>query len=498
MRPDLLLIHPGDRAASYQSLGAELAAIEPPLWAGLLAAHARGRGYAVELLDANAEGLSAVEAATRTVDARPRLVAMVVYGHNPSASTQTMPAAGAICRAIKAAAPDVPILMAGGHVAALPARTLAEEAVDFVATGEGFTTICDLIEVLRSRGRLDAVRGLMYREDTRLRTTASAPLLQPLDSAVPALPWDLFPMDRYRAHNWHCFGEPSRQPYAALYTTLGCPYHCSYCCIQAPFRTGERALGLPVTTNSYRYWSPAAVVDQIDILVERYGVRHLKIADEMFVLNPRHVRDICGRLTERRHGLNMWAYARPDTVAGDLPDLLKAAGVNWLALGIESGAPHVRDRAGKPMAQRQIVGTVARLREAGIAVIANYVFGLPDDTIQTMQETLDLALELDCEFANFYCAMAYPGAHLHGEALAAGWRLPATWAGFSQHAIDTQPLPTRHVEARDVLRFRDAAFDTYFRRRSYLENVASRFGAGTAAEIERMTAHSLRRTLLEA
>ena len=62
-------------------------------------------------------------------------------------------------------------------------------------------------------------------------------------------------MDRYRAHNWHCFGGIDRQPYAALYTTLGCPYRCTFCCIQAPFKAGEQAAGFQPGANSYRYWS---------------------------------------------------------------------------------------------------------------------------------------------------------------------------------------------------------------------------------------------------
>ena len=78
-------------------------------------------------------------------------------------------------------------------------------------------------------------------------------------------------MAKYRAHNWHCFGHLERQPYAALYTTLGCPYHCSFCCIQAPFKSGEAALGR--ASNSYRLWSPSHVVDQLELLATRYGVR---------------------------------------------------------------------------------------------------------------------------------------------------------------------------------------------------------------------------------
>src|SRR5205823_14817997 len=108
-----------------------------------------------------------------------------------------------------------------------------------------------------------------------------------------------------------------------------------------------------------------------------------------------------------------------------------------------------------------------------------------------MQRTLDLALELNCEFANFYCAMAYPGSPLYEQAARAGWRLPDTWSGYSQHAVDTLPLPTRHLTAGEVLRFRDRAFETYFTHPSYLEMVRQKFGDETIAHVRQMTAHRL-------
>ena len=110
-----------------------------------------------------------------------------------------------------------------------------------------------------------------------------------------------------------------------------------------------------------------------------------------------------------------------------------------------------------------------------------------------MQRTLDLALDLNCEFANFYSAMAYPGSPLYEVAIRRGWRLPDTWSGYSQHSVDTLPLPTRHISAGEVLRFRDRAFDTYFRHEPYLRMVEEKFGEDTLAHIREMTSHTLER-----
>jgi len=170
--------------------------------------------------------------------------------------------------------------------------------------------------------------------------------------------WDLLPMPAYRAHNWHCFGDLDREPYAAIYTTLGCPYHCTFCCIQAPFRGGEQAQGLKAGSSSYRFWSPAKVLDQIDLLVTKYGVRNIKFADEMFVLHPRHIAAIADGIIARGYDLNIWAYARVDTVKDDMLDRLRRAGFRWLAFGIEAADEGVLEDVDKRYSIEQVHTTI--------------------------------------------------------------------------------------------------------------------------------------------
>jgi anaerobic magnesium-protoporphyrin IX monomethyl ester cyclase len=491
---DLVLINPGSRTRVYQALGQSLSAIEPPIWAGLMATYVRRRGFGVEVLDAEALDLAPEDVAKQVSVMAPRLAAVVVYGHQPSASTQVMPAARAVCAALKAAAPETKVLLLGGHVAALPQRTLEEEPADFVAGGEGLQTLVDLCAALASPSpNLSQVHDLWYRDAGAVHFTKPAPLLRDLDGQTPEIAWDLLPMPRYRAHNWHTLGYPSRQPYAAIYTTLGCPHRCSFCCIQAPFKSGEAAAGLNPAANSYRLWDPRLVVDQLELLHRDYGVTHVKFADEMFVLNPRHADAICTGIIERKLNLNIWAYARVDSVRDGMLPKLKAAGFNWLAFGIEAANPRVRDDVQKGFDQDDIRATLAKVAAAGIHVIGNFIFGLPEDDLATMQETLDLALELNCEFANFYCTMAYPGSALYQAAVREGWPLPETWGGYSQHAVDCLPLPTRHVSAGEVLAFRDAAFQTYYTNPAYLAKVQRLFGAEAVTHIRQMTAHKLER-----
>ncbi|HZB90749.1 MAG TPA: radical SAM protein [Stellaceae bacterium] len=490
-RIDVVLVNPGGRDKIYQELGSDLTAVEPPLWCRLLASYVRHRGYSVRIIDSEAENLGAASVAEAVKRLEPRLVGMVVFGHQPSASTQMMAGAGEACRAIKELDPDQKILILGGHVSALPERTLREERVDFAAVGEGAQTLQQLIDVLRSPqpDQLDGVAGLAFRRNGEMVVNPMPPLLGDLDRDLPGDTWDLLPMERYRAHNWQCFGDLGRRvPYASIYTSLGCPYHCSFCCINAPF-------GKP----NYRMRSPEAVVAEVEHLYRVYGVRTFKIIDELFVLNDRHVRGICEGLIARGFSddLNIWAYARPDTIKPGQLALLRKAGIRWLALGIESGSKKVRDDADKSLKSDDIKGIVERIQQAGIHIIGNYIFGLPEDDAETMAETLALAKELNTEFVNFYAGMAYPGSRLYEQALALNWELPESWSGYSQHSYDARPLPTKHLTAAEVLRFRDQAFTDFFTNPRYLDMVTQRFGIETRRHLEGMTKHKLRRKLLE-
>ena len=489
---DLLLINPGGRDRIYQQLGADLTAVEPPLWCRLIAGYIVDRGFSVRILDSEAEGKGPETLAREVEEGRPRLVGMIVFGHQPSASTQQMAAASEVCRAIKTRCPGQKILIAGGHVSALPERTMLEEPVDFACNGEGPVTFHLLLQQLSAeQPDYAGVPGLVWRDDgpfRQIRNNAPAPLIKDLDADLHGNVWHLLPMDAYRAHNWQCFGDlGARRPYASIYTSLGCPFRCNFCCINAPFGT-----------NRYRMRNPAKVAEEIDFLYRTYGVKTFKIIDEMFVLNDRHVTGICNLLAAQRYApeLNIWAYARVDTIKKPQLQLLRAAGIRWLALGIESGSEHVRDGAEKSLSSEDIVSIVRDIKGAGIHVIGNFIFGLPDDDLQTMRQTLDLAKDLNCEFANFYSAMAYPGSPLYAMAVRNGWELPEHWSGYSQHSYDCKPLRTEKVSAAQVLEFRDLAFHEYFENQRYLRDVAAKFGPETRTHIENMTAIRLTRQIL--
>lgn len=473
-RLDLLLVNPGTSQAVYQGLSESLTAIEPPLWCRLIAGYCRDRGQAVEIMDLEAGRVEPWPVKP------PRFIAVVLHGHQPSASTQQMTGIGRLLEEIRRVYPYAKTILVGGHVAALTQRTMEEEACDYACSGEGPETICGLLK----GAPLDELPGLAYREGGEIRINPRGTPIADLDTYLHGNTWDLLPMESYRAHNWQCFDGSPRGPYASIYTSLGCPFACTFCCINAPFGG-----------KGYRTRSPASVVAEVARLYRRYGVKTLKIVDEMFVLKPSHYVPICEGLAALPFAseLNIWAYARIDTVKPEKLALLRRAGIRWLALGIESASSVVRDGAEKHLDDAAIRRIVKQIQDAGINVIGNFIFGLPDDTLEGMHETLDLAMSLDLDFANFYSAMAYPGSALYEATPAED--LPANWSGYSQHSRDTRPLPTATMGSSEVLAFRDAAFRRYFESAAYRDHIGRKFGPEALAEIDTMLAQPMEREM---
>jgi len=117
--------------------------------------------------------------------------------------------------------------------------------------------------------------------------------------------------------------------------------------------------------------------------------------------------------------------------------------------------------------------------------------GLPDDTFETMQETLDMAIDINAEFFNIYSTMAYPGSKLYEEAIKNNIKLPSSWSDYSQHSKNQLPLPTKYLKANDVLKFRDKAWKEYFTNSRYLDMIKNKFGQEVVKHIEFMTSKKL-------
>ena len=500
---DVLFVTADSGLIAYQQLSRTFSAIEPPTWALLLAESCRSKGFGVGILDCSAEQLSPAEAVRRIDDADARLVCFVVYGQNPNSGTTNMGGAIDLAAAFKHANPAVPTCFVGSHTSALPLEVLASPAVDFVLLNEGVYALHSLLAT-DLRTDLASVRGIGFKEDGRPRLNAPERIVpqELMDRDLPGYAWDLLPcrekpLDLYRAHFWHAnFDHDLRTPFAAIYTSLGCRFKCDFCMINIVNRTSNDAGVSAAASPIMRFWSPGFMLRQFEILAGM-GVSTVRLSDEMFFLDKRFFEPLLEGLVERDLGFRMWAYSRIDTVRPKFLELFRKAGIDWLALGVEAANQQIRREVSKGTFEEVNIREVARsIRGADINVIANYIFGFPDDTLDTMQQTLDLALDLNTEMANMYPCQALPGSPLHVEAKRAGWALPTDYAGYGFLSYDSQPLPTKHVSAAEVLRFRDRACQIYFTNPEYLALVERRFGAQQRQNVEEMARIPLKRRLL--
>jgi anaerobic magnesium-protoporphyrin IX monomethyl ester cyclase len=488
---DLLIIKPGNPKKIYGNLSNSFAAVEPPVLGGLVAGFIREKGYSVKIIDMETEGMDAEMVANRIFEIKPLLVNIVVAGPNPSASsTPLMGVTREVLNSINERNLNVKTILTGIHPSALPERTLREEKTDFVGKGESFYTALYLLEALKFNKNIEKqkIDGLWFlNEEGDLISNGWGKLVENLDE-IPFIAWDLLDMKKYRSHNWHCFDDfNQRSPYAVIYTSLGCPYNCSYCNIRTLYD------GKP----GIRFRSPENVIKEIDLLVKSYNVKTIKFLDELFAINEERVDRICDLLIQRNYNLNIWAYARINTVNEKMLRKMKKAGINWLCYGIESGSKKVRTGVSKLGFEQDTIGKVVKMtKDAGIYILGNFIFGLPDDNLETMKETFNMAKELKCEYVNFYATMAYPGSKLYEDALRGGIKLPESWLGFAQLNEETLPLPTKHISGEEVLRFRDKAFKEYFANPDYLEMIEEKFGKDIVSHINEMLKHEINRKFI--
>lgn len=502
---DVLFVNADAAARSYQDLSRDYSAIEPPTWSLLLAQSCRAKGYGVAILDASAENLTDEEAVARMAEMRPRLICFVVYGQNPNSGTTNMAGNVACCELVKQTHPELTTCFVGSHTSALPKEVLSLPYVDFVLLNEGVYALHNLLKTdLKNPLDLAKVKGIGHKAhgEPMLNTPEHVVPQDRLDIEMPGYAWDLLPkrrnpLDLYRAHFWHAeYSHELRTPFAALYTSLGCAFKCDFCMINIVNRVNNDDDIVASDSPGMRYWSTSLMLDEFEKLAHM-GVETIRISDEMFFLNKTYYEPLLNGIVERGIPLRTWSYARVDTVREKYLELFRKAGVRWFGIGIESGDQMIRQEVSKGSFKVTNIRDVIRsIQAADINVGANYIMGFPDDTLDTMQRTLDLSLELCTEFANFYPCEALPGSTLHRTAKANGWKLPDTLSGYGFLSYDCEPLPTKHLTAAEVLQFRDHAWQTYYSHPPYLDLLERRFGAQQRRNVEEMAKIKLKRKLL--
>lgn len=490
---DILLIHPSKSGAYGQV--AEFASTTPDFLLGLVDSYIESKGYVSCVIDLDVTRISEHDLISLITSLQPKLVGVFSTGVNVSASTQTMPA---VIEFFDSIAPKIErtikTFVYGGHPTVLPERTLDETNADYVIIGEGYETIDLLLQSLIKNESVEGIEGLAFKKQDLLGNISYIINKMPkmLDvNDLPMINWDKLNPSIYQAHNWHCFGEETienRSPYGVIWTSMGCAYPCDFCCINNLY-----------SKRTFRFRDMKSVVEEIDILVKNHGVKNLRIMDELFIIKHPRIAEFCDLMEQRNYDLNIWCYARVDSVTDDILKRLKKIGLNWIGYGFETGDDEdalisINKAVKKGGLSNDEV--IKMTREAGINMIGHAILGLYDDDEKSIRKNVDFLRKHEFEWNNIYPAFAYPGTPFYENYV--GNKIisePEKWEEYGLYSAECKPLPTKYLSSAEVLKLRDDLFMDYYSDKEIQNNLLKKFGKKTVDHINDMLSLKLDRKI---
>jgi len=362
----------------------------PPLGLAYLAAVLERDGHQVAVFDLGLEpDASLGEGVQRVCDFDPQVIGITsmtsVYHSALETAIQVKASLGR------------PIILGGPHATMFPERVLSESPViDYVVRGEGEETLLALVQALNSDTRdLSAIQGLTYRLRGDIVSNPDRPLIRDLD-ALPFPARHLFQIKRYGL----C--TPEGQPMITILSSRGCPYNCAYC-----FKG--------IVGRTYRQRSPANIIAEIRQVVEQYDMHNFYFIDDLFTLDQDWLNAITDQMIAEKLNIHWQCLGRVDRVNANMLHKMYAAGCRQIHYGIESGNQEILNGISKGIRLDQVRQAVRWAKEAGIHVKGYFMLGLPGDTEETMQQTIDLAVELGVDEAMFSLTTPFPGTRLWEE-----------------------------------------------------------------------------------
>lgn len=419
-----------------------------PIWLAYAAGCLEGN-FEVRLLDAEAEKLPLDAVVKSAVDFDPLLI--VIDTSTPSIENDLE-----VARSLKGAIPEAFLTLTGTHVSVLPQETLESSvSVDAVVRGELDGTLVDLAASLRDDGELDTVRGLTYRKGETVVHNPDRNPVTDLDT-VP------FVSGVYKRHLniRKYFFAAARHPIVMIMTGRGCPNNCFFCLY-------------PQTIHGrhYRFRSAENVVEEFDYIVREIpDVHDIGIEDDTFTANIDRTHEVCrllinGKVSKK---IRWWVNTRVDLDL-DTMRLMRRAGCRLVIPGFESGVQELLDSMNKGITLQQSRRFMENARRAGLLVHGCFVVGAPGETLETMEQTLRFALELNPDTVQFFPIIPYPGtdayewARERGLLRAGRFSEWVTEEGFHNTVFDGE-----HVSAREMVEFCGYARRRFYMRPRYI------------------------------
>lgn len=380
----LLIASPGLRRLEiYQSIGVRA----PPLGLAYIASILERLGHKVGIIDAPTLGLKVKNIIKIIKRFSPDVIGI-------SSVTPTVKAGYLIAKYVKKYDRDIPVVMGGPHVSAMYSEALKTGYVDYVVVGEGELTTEGLINYI-SHGDPDIrdIKGLAYIDrDGLIRFNGARPFIKNLD-ILPEPARHLLPMDHYTL-----FDKPIKIIH--VMASRGCPYGCIYC--TTSYFWGRR----------YRIRDPRSVADEVERNIERYKTNIVAFTDDELTLSKRWIMELTREFRERNLDIIYTCGSRVNSIDREMLYNLKRTGCSVIYYGVESYNNRDLERIRKRITVDQIWRAIKLTKEYGIGSAGSFIIGFPWQSIEDMRKTVEFAVRLDVDYAQFTVATPYPATPL--------------------------------------------------------------------------------------
>ncbi len=336
----------------------------------------------------------------------------------------------------------------GNHATSLPEEVLNDSGLDSVIRREPELTAQDLVDALEKGRGLGEVLGISFKDkDGTVVHNEDRPFNENLDD-LPFAARHLLDNARYTL-------PVINEPYTLIITSRGCPYSCIYC-------TAYQYYGKKV-----RLRSAENVVDEMQECLEKHGLRNFTMWSDTFNQNRKFVMEVCGELKKRglEKKIRWMANSRVDHVDPEVLREMRSSGCIGVSYGVESGVEEILKNMKKGATAEQARIAVKQTKEAGIEVLTHIIFGLPGETIETINETIKYVKELDPDYAQFYCAIPFPKTELEEMGKKNGW---ISTDDYAKYELNQPILNLPGLSMEQLQEARKRAYREFYLRPSYI------------------------------
>ena len=432
-----------------------------PLGIAYLGAVAEKAGHEVTVIDCQAEKLTYDTFRSRIAQTSSDVIGV-------TSTTLLYKSAMHLITIAKQVQPQAVTILGGSHGTFWDENALNENpSLDMVVRREGEQTFIELLDRLRTNDSLSNVLGITFRSNGAVIRNPDRPFLENLD-LLPFPAHHLLPLDSLKRMGKILF---------PLITSRGCVYWCDFCSTVRMFGRG------------YRMRSPKNVVDEMEIIHNKYGVNQVTFYDDAFTVNRERVMKICEELHKRKLDLIWDCGTRVDMVDRELLKTMHDAGCIAVWLGVESGSETILGAMNKRIKLDQTRLAYKAAHNVGLMTIANAVLGFPGETEQTARKTINFIKELNPDDVGFYVATPYPGTPMYEQVNKNGW-LRVT--DFNKYDTATPTFETPWLSIKKLAEIRYKAYQEFYLRPGYVLKMMRRGGTYGVSAVKTSAAYALR------